>query len=136
MLKDYAKDDFLNSKICGFVRDEHVKDWPDVPDAISNLFAQDRKPVVIGMGSTASLHGDKIYQNTAAICKQLNKPCLMIGKDLSKYAETNRNIVAVDFAPYGWVFPRASVVIHHGGLNTTAETLRAGVPSLVIPHAL
>jgi UDP:flavonoid glycosyltransferase YjiC (YdhE family) len=27
------------------------------------------------------------------------------------------------------------VVIHHGGLNTTAETLRAGVPGLVVPHA-
>ena len=59
----------------------------------------------------------------------------MIGKSLSKYADTDRNIFVVYFAPYGWVFPRAAVVIHHGGLNTTAETLRAGVPALVIPHA-
>jgi UDP:flavonoid glycosyltransferase YjiC (YdhE family) len=135
LLRPKATDDPPNSHICGFVRDEHIKDWPDVPDTISNLFAQDRKPVVIGMGSTASLHGAEIYQNTAAICRQLNQPCLMIGKDLSKYAEANRNILAVDFAPYGWVFPRAAAVIHHGGLNTTAETLRAGVPALVIPHA-
>ena len=135
LLKEKSSDDPPNSKICAFVRDEYVKDWPDVPDTISNLFAQDRKPVVIGMGSTASLHGAEIYQNTAAIFRQLNQPCLMIGKDLSKYAEANRNILAVDFAPYGWVFPRAAAVIHHGGLNTTAETLRAGVPALVIPHA-
>ena len=39
------------------------------------------------------------------------------------------------FAPFGWVFPRAGLIIHHGGLNTTGEALRAGVPSLVIPHA-
>ena len=135
LLKDYANDDPPHSKICGFVRDEHIKDWPDVPDVISNLFAQDPKPVVIGMGSTASLHGAEIYQNTAAVCKELNQPCLIIGKGLSKYADTDRNIFVVDFAPYGWVFSRAAVVIHHGGLNTTAETLRAGVPALVIPHA-
>lgn len=135
LLRAQAADDPPRSKICGFVRDEHVKDWPDVPEAIVKLFAGDRKPVVVGMGSTASLHGGDIYQNTAAICKQLNQPCLMIGKGLSKYADIDRDILAVDFAPYGWVFPRAAVVIHHGGLNTTAETLRAGVSGLVIPHA-
>jgi rhamnosyltransferase subunit B len=135
LFRQVGADDPPNSKICGFVRDEHIKDWPGVPDAIRKLFAHDRKPVVVGMGSTASLHGGEIYRNTATICKQLNQPCLMIGRGLSKYAETERNIFAVDFAPYGWVFPRAAVVIHHGGLNTTAETLRAGVPGLVVPHA-
>ena len=123
-----------NSKICGFVRDEHIKDWPDVPLQIADLFKLDRRPVVVGLGSTASLHGDQIYQSTVNACKRLDRPCLLIGRDLSKYADLEKNILTVDFAPYGWVFPRAAAVIHHGGLNTTAETLRAGAKSLVVPH--
>lgn len=123
-----------NSQICGFVRDEHVKDWPDVPEEIVDFFAHERRPVVVGLGSTASLHGDEIYQNTVKACKEINWPSLLIGHDLAKYQDRQKRILTVDFAPYGWVFPRAAFVIHHGGLNTTAETLRAGVPGLVVPH--
>ncbi len=132
--RDQATDDPPNSTICGFVRDEHVKDWPDVPDEIAKLFAGPKPPVVVGLGSTASLHGDEIYRNAAAACESLDWPCLLVGKDLSKYANPEKAILSADFAPYGWVFPRAGLVIHHGGLNTTAETLRAGVPGLVFPH--
>ncbi len=35
--------------------------------------------------------------------------------------------------PYGWLFRRVAVAVHHGGAGTTAEALRAGVPSVVIP---
>ncbi len=135
LLKEYANDDPPHSTICGFVRDEHVRDWSDVPDQIVRLFEGPKPPVVVGLGSTASLHGDEIYQRTAEVCFSLNWPCLLIGNDLTRFSDSERGIISIDFAPYGWVFPRAGLVIHHGGLNTTAETLRAGVPGLIIPHA-
>jgi sterol 3beta-glucosyltransferase len=42
-------------------------------------------------------------------------------------------VLAVPSAPFGWLFPRTAAVVHHGGAGTTAEGLRAGVPSLVCP---
>src|SRR5262249_14809790 len=33
------------------------------------------------------------------------------------------------------VFPQASCVVHHGGLGTSAQGLKAGVPQLVMPLA-
>ena len=39
------------------------------------------------------------------------------------------------FVPHSWLFPRASCVIHHGGAGTTIAALRAGIPSVTIPHA-
>ncbi len=44
----------------------------------------------------------------------------------------DRVLVVAD-APFGWLFPRARAVVHHGGAGTTAEAVRAGVPSLVVP---
>jgi UDP:flavonoid glycosyltransferase YjiC (YdhE family) len=38
--------------------------------------------------------------------------------------------------PHRWLFDRVSMVIHHGGFGTTAATLRAGVPGLVVPHVI
>ena len=37
------------------------------------------------------------------------------------------------FVPYDWLLPRTAAAIHHGGSSTTAQALRAGVPSLVVP---
>lgn len=38
--------------------------------------------------------------------------------------------------PYGWLFPKCSVAIHHGGSGTTAAALRAGVPQIICPFIL
>ena len=45
-----------------------------------------------------------------------------------------RNSLAViGYASHALLFPRAAAVIHHGGIGTTAQALRAGAPQLVCP---
>jgi len=36
--------------------------------------------------------------------------------------------------PFDALFPRVNAIVHHGGSGTTHEVLRAGRPSLVVPH--
>lgn len=43
---------------------------------------------------------------------------------------------AVRAAPHGRLFPRCAAVVHHGGAGTTHAAARAGVPQVVVPHAL
>lgn len=43
------------------------------------------------------------------------------------------NVFVVDAAPHHWLFPRMAAVVHHGGAGTTAEGVRAGVPSVIVP---
>jgi UDP:flavonoid glycosyltransferase YjiC (YdhE family) len=44
-----------------------------------------------------------------------------------------RTIAAFEYAPYSEVFPRAAAIVHQGGIGTTAQALRAGIPQLVVP---
>lgn len=37
-------------------------------------------------------------------------------------------------APHALLFPRCSLVVHHGGAGTTHAALRAGRPSVIVPH--
>ena len=48
---------------------------------------------------------------------------------------TDENVAAFDYAPYSLVFPRAACVVHQGGVGTTAQVLRAGVPALIMPYS-
>jgi sterol 3beta-glucosyltransferase len=43
------------------------------------------------------------------------------------------SVFRIEYAPYDWLFPQMSVVIHHGGAGTTAFGFRAGVPSWAVP---
>src|SRR5262249_38784692 len=45
------------------------------------------------------------------------------------------SVLAIDYVPHSWLFPRARLVVHHGGSGTTAAVFRAGVPSVFVPHA-
>jgi UDP:flavonoid glycosyltransferase YjiC (YdhE family) len=38
------------------------------------------------------------------------------------------------FVPHDWLFARAACVVHHGGAGTTAATLIAGKPHIVVYH--
>ena len=39
------------------------------------------------------------------------------------------------YVPLRTLLPRAAALVHHGGVGTTAEALRAGVPQVVVPLA-
>jgi UDP:flavonoid glycosyltransferase YjiC (YdhE family) len=50
-------------------------------------------------------------------------------------ADLPDDVFAAGYAPYSVVFSRSAAVVHQGGVGTTAQALRAGVPQLVMPYA-
>lgn len=40
------------------------------------------------------------------------------------------------YAPLPLLLPRAAAIVHHGGIGTTAQALRAGIPQLILPGRL
>ena len=56
------------------------------------------------------------------------------GSGMNHTREITEDILFVKDIPHEWLFPKMSAVVHHGGAGTTAEGLRAGVPSVIIPY--
>ena len=53
--------------------------------------------------------------------------------ELGKQEKGDGNFYFLNSIPYEWLFPQVAAVIQHGGAGTLAETIRAGIPAIVVP---
>jgi UDP:flavonoid glycosyltransferase YjiC (YdhE family) len=42
-------------------------------------------------------------------------------------------VYQAEYIPHSWLFQHVSAAVHHGGAGTTASSLRAGLPTIVVP---
>jgi rhamnosyltransferase subunit B len=95
-------------------------------------------PVVFTLGSSAVGAAGRFYEESLEAVRRLGVRAVLLtgGFAENQPAGTLPNdVLAVDRAPHQLLFPRASAVVHQGGIGTTAQALRSGHPMLVVPHA-
>lgn len=111
------------------------RDETGMPPALARFLDEGEPPVVFTLGSSAIFAAEDFYQQSIAAAVQLKRRAvLLIGDPINMPAEPlPAGIVAVEYAPYGEVLPRAAAIVHQGGVGTTGQALRAGVPVLVVP---
>ncbi|MBX7143191.1 MAG: glycosyltransferase [Oligoflexia bacterium] len=104
-------------------------------------FLLDHQNVVVFTLGTGVVHGaDKraFYQQACEACRLSNVAgLLLIGKEENRPAagDLGPGLHVSLYEPLSMVFESASLVVHQGGIGTTAEVLRAGVPHIIIPSA-
>jgi UDP:flavonoid glycosyltransferase YjiC (YdhE family) len=93
-------------------------------------------PVVFTLGSSAVYVAEDFYRESLEAARAANvRALLLIGEESNRPAELPAWAAAFDYAPYGALLPRARAVVHQGGIGTTAQGLRAGIPALVVPFS-
>jgi rhamnosyltransferase subunit B len=109
-----------------------------LPPGLQEFLDSGPAPIVFTLGSAAVLcAGDFFLESVTAARRIGRRALLLVGKDSRNAVPvpTAADIAAFDYAPYSEVFPRACAVVHHGGIGTTGQALRAGKPMLVVPFA-
>jgi rhamnosyltransferase subunit B len=123
-----------NSLTTGFTI-ERKRDATRLSESMTHWLDNGSPPVIVGLGSTARWQGRRIYEAVAKVCTGLQKRCLLIGPDLSDLENPDIGIRSIKEIPFRETFPHACLLVHHGGLSTTAQALFAGCPQLVVPFA-
>jgi UDP:flavonoid glycosyltransferase YjiC (YdhE family) len=92
-------------------------------------------PVFMGFGSLMPIAGDQHLLDTIATFEGAARlaGCRAIVQCDLERPSTDR-VLFVNRTPHNLVFPRCAAVVHHAGAGTTHTTLRAGVPSVPVPH--
>jgi rhamnosyltransferase subunit B len=93
-------------------------------------------PVLFTLGSSAVMNPGSFYQESLAAAQALGmRAILLIGQlDRSQFPSVPPDrFYFADYAPYSEVMPRVAAIVHQGGIGTTAQALRAGKPTIVVP---
>jgi rhamnosyltransferase subunit B len=95
-------------------------------------------PLVFSLGSSAVHIGADFLRESIQACEQLGRRAVLFTGSSEVRATLPASLPdfvhAVEYAPHAAVFPHAAAIIHHGGIGTSTEALRAGRPMLVVPH--
>ena len=105
-------------------------------DVLNDFLKKGDAPIIFTLGSSAVWVAKDFFKHSVnAAVKVGKRAILLIGDSRNLSERLPDNIVASEYAPYQSLLPRASVIVHHGGVGTTSQCLRAGVPTLIVPFA-
>ena len=80
------------------------------------------------------LFGHRFFAESVAACARLNRRGILLSMNAQHIPrELPTSIIHVDYAPFSALLPRVAALVHHGGIGTTAQALRAGVSQLIMP---
>lgn len=91
-------------------------------------------PVFMGFGSLMPSDGPHLIDTVGlfeAAAARAN--CRAIVQSAIERPSTDR-VLFIQRTPHKLVFPRCAAIVHHAGAGTTHTTLRAGTPSVPVPH--
>jgi len=125
-------------RITGFCFYDSVGGNAALPAHLEAFLEEGEPPVVFTLGSAAVLAAGRFYEVSAQAALNLERRAvLLIGDDPRNRPALPlpESICVAEYAPYSALFPRASLVVHQGGVGTTAQCLRAGRPMAIMPYS-
>lgn len=105
----------------------------DVDEDVASWIAAGSPPICFGFGSMPVASPTDTVRMIGSACAQLGERALLCAGS-SDYSDVPHldHVKVVGAVNYAKVFPACRAVVHHGGSGTTAASLRAGVPTLVL----
>jgi rhamnosyltransferase subunit B len=107
----------------------------ELPPGILDFVRQHGPPVVFTPG-TGAPHLEQFFERARQCCERLGVPGILLGgSSVDPAGERCGSVLHLREVELALLLPRARLLVHHGGMGTTARALEAGVPQIVIPYA-
>ena len=105
----------------------------DISKSLESFLNRGSEPILVCRG-TPNTRVEEFMKNASRAIRNLNERAILVsGNFINKLSSKDENIFYSNFLSYSRVIPRCKAVIHHGGIGTSAQCLRAGVPQLIAP---
>ena len=124
-----------NTVLTGFpMYDE--SDVAELPQAARDFLADGDPPIVFTPG-TAMRFGHAFFREAAEACRLMGRRGILLSK-FREHIPKNlpRDVVHFEYVALSGLLPGSAAMVHHGGMGTLGQVLRAGIPHLVMPMAI
>ena len=79
-------------------------------------------------------HGQAFFAAAVDACRRLGRRGILLSRHTEHLPPSlPGTVMHAAYAPFSELLPRAAALVHHGGIGTTAQAMRAGVPQLLMP---
>jgi len=111
-------------------------DGAELHPGLREFLDQGTPPVVV-MPGTGQLHGAALFRAAAQALSALGLRGVMLGAVPGDVAALGprEGVWCGEHQPFAQLLPRSRVLVHHGGVGSSAQALRAGIPQLLWPQA-
>lgn len=105
----------------------------DADEDVASWIAAGTPPICFGSGSIPLETPSATVEMISSACAALGERALLCfgGTDFSDVPHFD-HVKVVGVVNYASVFPACRAAVHHGGSGTTAASLRAGIPTLIL----
>jgi rhamnosyltransferase subunit B len=122
------------TRLTGFPLFDNVQD-ACLPASVQDFLEKGSPPLVFTPGS-AMKHGHRFFDEAAKACHLSGHR----GIFLTRYPEQlspvlPKNVKHFPYVPLSQLLPHTAALIHHGGIGTCSQALRAGIPQVIQPLA-
>lgn len=106
----------------------------ELPPEVTSFLDAGKEPILITFGSMPLKKeiAGMILQTASTINERFLIAACWSDWNIPEI-ELPENIKIISSVPFEALFPRVKAIVHHGGIGTTAECLRAGKPMFVCP---
>jgi len=106
-----------------------------LPREVSEFLDGGEAPIIFTPGSAASTMQQFFLESIEAARKLGRRAMLVTNFPQQLPSALPPGVEAFGYLPFSEVLPRAALMVYHGGIGTLAQTVKAGVPHLVVPSA-
>jgi UDP:flavonoid glycosyltransferase YjiC (YdhE family) len=104
-------------------------------DDLRRFLDEGEPPIAFTPGS-AMWSGQRFFAESARACALLGRRGLLLSRHPDHLPRRlPPGVRHVAYAPFGELLPRCAAIVHHAGIGTSAQSLRAGIPQLTTPFA-
>lgn len=102
---------------------------------LQQFLAAGSRPLIFTPG-TGHQHAQKFFQLASELVQANSWRAIFLSKERAQIpVNLPANILWQAYVPLASLLPHAALLVHHGGIGTSAEAMRAGVPQLITPYA-
>lgn len=105
-----------------------------LPETLASFLKQGQPPVVFTFG-TGVAHVRAVFEKAVVALRQMGRRGVFVTKFAENLPGDARHVLCVHYADFASLLPHAALLVHHGGIGTAAQALRAGIPQVIVPLA-